>query len=659
MGYFVHASSCIDDGCEIGDETRIWHFSHIMRGCKIGKHCNIGQNVVVSPNVVLGDGVKIQNNVSVYTGVVCEDGVFLGPSCVFTNVMNPRAFIERKNEFRNTLIKEGASIGANATIVCGHTIGRYALIGAGAVVTHDVPDYALVYGNPARIHGYVCQCGEQISFVNGRAACSACGKRYLMEKDHPRLEEMGDSRKGKDRTMRRCTRCIMDDLSDPFIYFDENGYCNYCNTAVQQIGSVYFPNAEGRKKLTALIDEVKAFGIDQKYDCIMGIYGGLDSSYLAYLGFQWGLKVLAVHIDDGYDTEISKLNIEKLIAATGFDYEVIKPDPAQYNDLTLAYMKAGVPNIAAPQDNILFAFLYKKMQEHNIKYFLSGGNFALECILQKGNTHTPFDMDHLMDIHNKFGREPVDKLEFLSTKQRCENNSLLGLKSLCPLDYIDYNRDQAFQELKDFCGFEYYGRKHLENILTAFAQLYWFPKKFGVDKRTSHLSSMIVSGQMTREEALKQLSEPLYQKDQMDAYIAIIKQNMKISDEEFEKIMSAPAHRHEDYKVEKYITDADEICANFDYQFLNQFKKIFIYGAGEWGIYVYKEYFCEHADSFDGFVVSDGHKKFSETNGYPVYELSELELSDDTGLIIAVKESQKIKEILDQKGFSHYMLLSK
>ena len=119
MGYFVHASSCIDDGCEIGDETRIWHFSHIMRGCKIGKHCNIGQNVVVSPNVVLGDGVKIQNNVSVYTGVVCEDGVFLGPSCVFTNVMNPRAFIERKNEFRNTLIKEGASIGANATIVCG------------------------------------------------------------------------------------------------------------------------------------------------------------------------------------------------------------------------------------------------------------------------------------------------------------------------------------------------------------------------------------------------------------------------------------------------------------------------------------------------------------------------------------------------------------
>ena len=183
MGYFVHESSCIDDGCEIGDGTRIWHFAHIMQGCKIGKRCNIGQNVVISPNVVLGDGVKIQNNVSVYTGVVCEDSVFLGPSCVFTNVINPRAFIERKHEFRSTLIKEGASIGANATIVCGHTIGKYALVGAGSVVTKDVPNYALVYGNPARIRGYVCRCGEKIRFNGGHAICPACGKNYWMDQN--------------------------------------------------------------------------------------------------------------------------------------------------------------------------------------------------------------------------------------------------------------------------------------------------------------------------------------------------------------------------------------------------------------------------------------------------------------------------------------------
>ena len=188
--YFIHESSYVDEGCEIGDGTKIWHFSHIMKGCKIGRNCNIGQNVVVSPDVVLGDGCKVQNNVSIYTGVVCEDGVFLGPSCVFTNVINPRAFIERKREFRKTLIRRGASIGANATIVCGHTIGKYAMVGAGSVVTRDVPDYALVYGCPAEIRGWVCRCGERIRFSSGRAVCSACGKTYQMNASGYTIEEI-------------------------------------------------------------------------------------------------------------------------------------------------------------------------------------------------------------------------------------------------------------------------------------------------------------------------------------------------------------------------------------------------------------------------------------------------------------------------------------
>ena len=178
--YFVHESSYVDQGCQIGEGTKIWHFSHIMGGCTIGKGCNIGQNVVISPGVVLGEGVKIQNNVSVYTGVVCEDGVFLGPSCVFTNVINPRSFIERKAEYRKTTVKKGASIGANATIVCGYDIGRYAFVGAGSVVTKNVPDYAMVYGSPARIHGYVCRCGEKLHFEDGKAICSVCGMKYEM-----------------------------------------------------------------------------------------------------------------------------------------------------------------------------------------------------------------------------------------------------------------------------------------------------------------------------------------------------------------------------------------------------------------------------------------------------------------------------------------------
>ena len=180
--YTAHESAYIDEGCRIGDDTRIWHFSHVMHGATIGARCNIGQNVVISPDVVIGDNVKIQNNVSVYTGVILEDDVFCGPSMVFTNVVNPRSHVVRRHEFQRTLVKRGASLGANCTIVCGHTIGRYAFVGAGAVVTKDVPDYALVLGNPARLSGWVCECGVKLASgaaVPERAVCGTCGTRYV------------------------------------------------------------------------------------------------------------------------------------------------------------------------------------------------------------------------------------------------------------------------------------------------------------------------------------------------------------------------------------------------------------------------------------------------------------------------------------------------
>lgn len=180
--YFKHESAYIDEGCCIGKGTKIWHFSHIMSGCTIGENCNIGQNVVVSPDVRLGRNVKIQNNVSVYTGVVCEDDVFLGPSMVFTNVLNPRSHVSRKNEYKPTVIRRGASIGANATVVCGHEIGEYALVGAGAVVTKDVKPYALVVGNPARQAGWVSAYGEKLHFdAQGVAVCPSTGERYRLK----------------------------------------------------------------------------------------------------------------------------------------------------------------------------------------------------------------------------------------------------------------------------------------------------------------------------------------------------------------------------------------------------------------------------------------------------------------------------------------------
>ncbi len=178
---FVHESSYVDEGCEIGKGTKVWHFSHLMSGSRIGERCNIGQNVVISPGVVIGNNVKVQNNVSIYTGVMLEDDVFCGPSMVFTNVVNPRSHVSRKDEYRQTLVRRGASLGANCTVVCGHTIGAYAFIGAGAVVTKDVPDYALLVGNPARITGWMCECG--VKLVAGgtppaEATCAACGTNY-------------------------------------------------------------------------------------------------------------------------------------------------------------------------------------------------------------------------------------------------------------------------------------------------------------------------------------------------------------------------------------------------------------------------------------------------------------------------------------------------
>lgn len=179
--FFAHPTAVIDEGCNIGEGTKIWHFSHVMPGCTIGRNCNIGQNVVISPEVILGNNVKVQNNVSIYTGVVCEDDVFLGPSMVFTNVTNPRSAVNRRGQYARTVVKRGASIGANATIVCGHDIGEFAFIGAGAVVTKHVPAYALVVGNPARQTGWMSEFGHKLNFNSeGLAVCPESGERYRL-----------------------------------------------------------------------------------------------------------------------------------------------------------------------------------------------------------------------------------------------------------------------------------------------------------------------------------------------------------------------------------------------------------------------------------------------------------------------------------------------
>lgn len=349
----------------------------------------------------------------------------------------------------------------------------------------------------------------------------------------------------------QCSRCIMNNSSDNTIFFNSEGVCNYCLEAIKKINTTtYFPDKTGRSHLEEMLSKIKSDGKGKRFDCVMGISGGLDSSYLAYLGSQWGLRILALHIDDGFDTDISKSNISKLCKVSGITLETIKPDAEQFNALIKAYMQAGVPNIAIPQDSVLFAALYKFIRKEKVKYFLSGGNFALECILQKGNTYTAIDAVNIKEIAKRFSDKPIDKLEFFSSYKKYFYTYICGIKTYRPLNYIEYNRDRAFKELNAFCGFEYYGSKHLENIFTAFVQLYWLPKKFGVDKRSSHLSSMIVSGQITREQALNEINKPLYDDVQMKEYVDYIIRQIGITSHEFNNIMQSKPHQHTDYKTE-------------------------------------------------------------------------------------------------------------
>ncbi|MEG2164631.1 MAG: N-acetyl sugar amidotransferase, partial [Bacteroidales bacterium] len=341
----------------------------------------------------------------------------------------------------------------------------------------------------------------------------------------------------------------MDNSSDSTIVFNDNRFCNYCSQALINKDIVYFPNENGREKMDALISQLKKEGQGKQYDCMMGISGGLDSSYLAYLGYKMGLRILAIHIDDGFDTALATDNINKLCSACNIELITIKPDAEQYNDITRAFFLAEVPNVAIPQDNILFAYLYKYAKKYKVKTFLSGGNFALESVLKSTEKVNAFDMVHIRDINKKYGQKPMDKLVFMTNYQKITDRYLHKIKSVRPLNYINYNKQQAISELSKFCDFNYYEYKHCENRLTKVIQLHWLIKKFNDDKRTSHLSSLIVSGQMTREEALVQLNCLPYDEKTLEDDIKFVLSKLGLSRKEYDKLIDSKGKKHADYKL--------------------------------------------------------------------------------------------------------------
>ncbi len=365
----------------------------------------------------------------------------------------------------------------------------------------------------------------------------------------------------------RCSRCVMDNNGDTDIRFDENGVCSYCTEAIKRKNIVYFPGEEGQLKLQKLIDRLKSEGAGKKYDCMMGISGGLDSSYLAMLGAKWGLRILAVHIDDGFDTEIAKLNIKNLCQACNIDLEVIAPNAEQFNGLTKAFVLSGSPTLDMPQDNVLFATLHRFAKKYKIKYFLSGGNFALESILQRTSSPNAYDTKKIKHINRKYGETPINKLDIMSNYQRVFDKYIYGFITIRPLNYIEYNKDKAIEELRDFCGFQYYEAKHCENYLTKVVQLYWFPKKFNYDKRKSHLSSLIVTNQIDRESAIKELEKAPFDVVNMEHDLNLVLLKLQIERQYFNEIVNKGGDLFSDEKTSLSYKIANRLFKNFFVKF--------------------------------------------------------------------------------------------
>lgn len=351
-----------------------------------------------------------------------------------------------------------------------------------------------------------------------------------------------------------CQKCIMDDVADEYISFNKDGVCNYWEKAMYDKAHEYFPNQEGKKKLENLVDEIRKKGENRPYDCIIGLSGGLDSSYLAYICHQYNLRMLGVHLNDGFDEQVSTENVKKLANAFDIDLIEINPDPEIYNSLIRAYLMAGVPNLAAPQDNIITSALLKIAKKYKIKYFMSGVNFSLECILQKGNTITNRDKRNILDIYRRFGEgKSIRSLGMDSPLKRDIYYKVEGITTCCLLNYIDYNMQNAINTLSDACGFSYYGGKHYENYFTRFVQQIWLVDKFGVDKRKSHYSSLIASDQMTREEALECIRKPVITEEEKTNLIERMSKKIGVLPEEIERMLRQPGVQHTKYKTSIYL----------------------------------------------------------------------------------------------------------
>ena len=345
-----------------------------------------------------------------------------------------------------------------------------------------------------------------------------------------------------------CTNCVMD-TSDSLISFDENGVCDHCNNFYQNIVPNWTPNEEGARKLDEIITRIKTYGSKKKYDCIIGLSGGLDSSYLAYVAIEkWGLRPLLLYVDTGWNLEVAERNVEKLVEGLKLELTKVVVDWEEMKDLQLAFLRSQIPSLDV-QDHAIFAALYDTAVRNGVKYVLTGSNISTECIREPIEWAYPNDLTMIKAIHRQFGKTALKSFPTCSMfKYRLYYRYVKGMKVIKPLDLIPYHKEAATAELQKRFGWEPYSHKHYENLFTRFFEGYWLIKKFGYDKRKAHYSSLIVTGQMTRDEALCLLKEPPYDEQLAMQDMQVIAEKLGITTTEFVELMNGENKSYDDYK---------------------------------------------------------------------------------------------------------------
>lgn len=349
------------------------------------------------------------------------------------------------------------------------------------------------------------------------------------------------------RTYQVCTVCVMD-TSDSEISFDQKGICNHCHEFETVARQNWFPNEKGQVRLAGIVEQIKAAGRGKEYDCILGLSGGVDSSYLALKVHEWELRPLVMHVDAGWNSELAVNNIEALVKYCGYDLHTHVVDWDEMRELQLAYLKSGVANQDVPQDHIFSASLYHFVTKNGIRYILSGGNLATEGVYPTSWEGDAMDSINLKYIFKKYGDGHLSNYKTISFFDYYLYYPFVKkMRTVRPLNFMTYNKKEALKELQETIGYKPYERKHGESLFTKLFQNYYLPTRFGYDKRRPHLSSLILSGQMKREEALRELEKQLYPSDQLEVDIAYFCKKLKISRSEFDALMQMPIHHYSDF----------------------------------------------------------------------------------------------------------------